>query len=75
MTCKHIEWVHPKPYFDEWTGETVYPDPYTLSTTVDIDISRYKCTQCGEVFYYTGAWQRYHEDGVYCLGSEEVKRK
>ena len=36
----------------------------------DIDIGRFQCTQCGEVMYYTGAWQKFHEEGTPCLGSD-----
>jgi hypothetical protein len=44
MTCTHQQWVYPEPYEDDWTGEVVYPQAYTVSTTEDIDIGRYKCT-------------------------------
>ena len=70
MTCTHQKWVYPEPYEDDWTGEVIYPQAYTVSTTEDIDIGRYKCTQCGEVFYYTGLWRRYFEEGVPCPGVE-----
>ena len=35
-----------------------------VSTTVDIDLHRYKCTQCGKVMYYSGAAREYYETGV-----------
>jgi hypothetical protein len=41
----------------EWEYKTEY-------TTVDIDLHRYKCTQCGEVMYYSGAAREYYETGV-----------
>lgn len=34
----------------------------TVSTYEDIDIGRYRCTQCGEVFYYTGLWKKHWEE-------------
>jgi hypothetical protein len=43
------------------TGEWVYE---TVSTTVDIDLHRYKCTQCDEIMYYSGRARDYHENGV-----------
>jgi len=48
------------------------------STTEDLDIGCYRCTQCGEVLYYTGLWRAFHEQGVPCPGSEGLlpqKRK
>jgi hypothetical protein len=39
-----------------WEYETRY-------TTVDIDLHRYKCTQCGEIMYYSGRARQYHEEG------------
>jgi hypothetical protein len=42
------------------TGEWEYD---TVSTTVDIDLHRYKCTQCGEIMYYSGRAREYYEEG------------
>lgn len=35
----------------------------TESTTVDVDLHRYKCTQCGEIMYYSDAARRHYESG------------
>jgi len=66
MSCTHQRtvdrWVEDEDWHEQhsamghWERETV-------STTVDIDIGRYKCTQCGEVMYYTGTWRK-HWEGV-----------
>lgn len=49
----------------DWDGEDCsYWEYGSVSTCVDIDTHRYKCTQCNEVFYYSGAAKAYHEDGV-----------
>jgi hypothetical protein len=62
--CNHqytqSRWV--SEYEDDWG--TVIQGHYeyeTVSTTVDIDTGRYKCTQCGEVMYYTGTWRKHWE--------------
>jgi hypothetical protein len=66
MSCTHQTtkefWV------DEFENDWGYTEPghwerETVSTTVDIDTGRYKCTQCGEVMYYTGTWRK-HWEGV-----------
>ena len=41
-------------------------ESYTVSTTEDIDLHRYRCTQCGLVMYYSGAARSYYEKGVAC---------
>jgi hypothetical protein len=49
-------------YFgEEIDGEWEYK---TESTTVDIDLHRYKCTMCNEVFYYSGRARDYYEKGI-----------
>lgn len=55
----------------EWVSEEETPygiEPghwryETVPTTEDIDTGRYRCTQCGEVMYYTGLWREHWEDG------------
>jgi hypothetical protein len=67
MSCNHQRtkstWVDD----DEWSpndgGSTGYWQYETVQTTVDIDLHRYKCTQCGEVMYYSGRAREYYEDG------------
>lgn len=41
-----------------------WEDDIETSTTVDIDLHRYKCTQCGEVMYYSQAARNYYENGI-----------
>ncbi len=49
-------------YEDDWGTEVQGEWEYeTVNTTVDIDIGRYKCTQCGKVMYYTGLWREHWE--------------
>ena len=32
------------------------------STEVDMDIGRFRCTQCGKIGYYTGTWRNHYEN-------------
>jgi hypothetical protein len=59
--CTHDSWFHPPIYQDDYTGEWVTPVSYKRSTTEDIDTGRFRCTQCGKVFYYTGRWKEHYE--------------
>jgi hypothetical protein len=65
MSCKHERTVSRYVEEEDWyhggtTGKWEYT---TESTTVDIDLHRYKCTQCGLVMYYSGRARAYYEDG------------
>ncbi len=44
------------------------------STYVDLDIGRFKCSQCGEIGYYTGHWKKFFEEGIPCPGSDNIRR-
>lgn len=69
MSCNHqrttSRWVGEENWYDDGssmhTGEWEYE---TVSTIVDIDLHRYKCTQCGEIMYYSGRARDYYEKGV-----------
>ena len=66
MSCNHQRhterWVEEE---DWYSGEIVGGWEYnTEITTVDIDLHRYKCTQCGQVMYYSSAAREYYETGV-----------
>lgn len=73
--CTHTEWVYPPPRHDEFSGEliTTMEQAYERNTYEDIDIGRFKCTQCGEVGYYTGHWRDFFEKGTPCFGSDRVE--
>jgi hypothetical protein len=65
MSCSHEKetsrWVEEENWY---TGETEGRWEWsTQSTTVDIDLHRYKCTQCGLVMYYSGRARAYYEEG------------
>jgi hypothetical protein len=65
MSCNHQitrSWWITCDYFGEETeGHYEYETEYT---TVDLDTHRYKCTQCKEIMYYSGAAREYYETGV-----------
>lgn len=66
MSCTHeretSRWVEEENWY---TGEVEGRWEWsTQSTTVDIDLHRYKCTMCNEVFYYSGRARQYHEEGT-----------
>lgn len=66
MKCEHSkvisQWINE--YVDDW-GTTVdgHWEYYTDSTIEDIDLHRYRCTQCGEVMYYSGRAKEHYEEG------------
>ena len=45
-------------------GETYDWESTTESTMVDLDLHRYQCTQCREIFYYSGRAKEFHENGI-----------
>ena len=67
MSCKHYSrtqhWIDGA--FNDWTGEydSGHWEWEEKSTTVDIDLHRYKCTMCGEIMYYSGRAKEYYEEG------------
>lgn len=72
--CNHIDRVKVPDYPDidaedqspTWSWEE-------RSTMEDIDTGRMRCTMCGEIEYYTGAWKDFWEKGIPCLGSAKYK--
>lgn len=65
MTCTHTRdtsrWVTVDYFGEEIDGEWEYD---SVPTTVDIDLHRYQCTQCKEIFYYSGRARDYYEKGI-----------
>lgn len=67
MTCTHTKEV--REWVDEYEiGWGMYEPSHwhysTQYTTEDIDLHRYRCTQCGEVMYYSGRARDYFEKGI-----------
>ena len=67
MSCNHqsTRQYYVEDFVNDW-GDTEpgHWEWETVSTTVDIDLHRYKCTQCKQVMYYSGAAREYYETGV-----------
>lgn len=65
MACTHsITTVENHGWECDWTGE--WTDDWkqvTNSTMEDIDLHRMRCTQCGEIGYYSSAARAFHERG------------
>lgn len=65
MNCSHqrtqSHWVTRDYFGEETEGQWEYE---TIHTTEDIDLHRYRCTQCKEIMYYSGAAREYYETGV-----------
>jgi hypothetical protein len=66
MTCPHstIKWTqvivnHDIDYEPVWENVKEVVD-----TTEDVDLHRYKCTQCGELFYYSERARLFFEQGI-----------
>lgn len=63
MACSHTEekayWVED----DFWGDGHGWWEYETKGTYEDIDLGRYRCTRCYEIFYYTGKWKEHHEGG------------
>ncbi|QIN95209.1 hypothetical protein DLP3_046 [Stenotrophomonas phage vB_SmaS_DLP_3] len=63
MSCTHERrrWVEVAPFPED-------PDYTTREeeveyTVVDLDLHRYKCTQCGKVMYYSESARKMYEGG------------
>ncbi len=65
--CDHFETVGGESYaYTDAYGETQtgWTQGGTRSTTVDLDTHRYRCTQCGEIGYYSHAARQFYEKDV-----------
>lgn len=67
MSCNHQRTI--QRWVSEFENDWGYVEPgrwehETVSSTVDIDVHRYQCTQCGQIMYYSGAAKEYYETGV-----------
>ena len=66
MACTHTRdtsrWIDE--YEDHWGTIEGHWEYSTENTYVDIDLHRYKCTMCNEVFYYSGRARDYYEKGI-----------
>lgn len=67
MPCTHTRdtsrWVEDDDWYENCTA-TGHWEYDSVSTTVDLDLHRYQCTQCKEIFYYSGRARDYYEKGI-----------
>jgi hypothetical protein len=72
--CDHQVWVdgywedHPElDAMDEeegvYSNHSEWIDGYHQSTFVDVDLHRMRCTQCGEISYYSSRAREHFEEG------------
>lgn len=57
---------------DPWGGTETQWVPSSRWTFEELGIGAFRCTQCGEVMFYTGKWKRFYENGEPCSGSSLV---
>ncbi len=76
--CQH---THPEQWHDVLYTHPVTGETYTdrasdggRTAYEDISLGRMRCSLCGHIDYYTGAWRDYYEHGVPCVGSAGVSR-
>lgn len=71
---RHVEgaWVEYDEEMD--THRTGYwEEGYQERTIEDIDLHRYRCTQCGTIFYYSDAAERHYEEGEHNNVTESIE--
>ena len=66
ISCKHQRQVEVKtPVYNNYTGDESIDVSWVWECTFeDIDIHRYKCTQCGEIGYISGGANDYYTKGI-----------
>ena len=64
MTCTHTSFRMVKGSYNEW-DDSYDPDySESYSTTEDVDLHRFRCTQCNLMMYYSGRARDYYEKGI-----------
>lgn len=62
--CTHTRRKMENQGYEDWEGD--WHDDWRqveVWTYVDVDLHRYKCTQCGEIFYYSSRARDFYEAG------------
>jgi hypothetical protein len=64
--CKHQRLLEIKtPVYNQYTGDESVDIRWEWEDTfTDIDLHRFKCTQCGEIGYYSEAAENYYTKGI-----------
>lgn len=65
MICSHeFSYWETDTWEDDYGNEHHDNNLITESYYEDLDLHRYHCTKCKEVFYYSQAAKEYHQDGI-----------
>jgi hypothetical protein len=64
MACTHTRTIPGHWEDGEYSDDSEWVHEYEKSTVVDVDLHRYKCTQCGQMMYYSKAARDYYERGI-----------
>lgn len=63
--CDHRVYFWETRSYEDWNGDIQEDQVYESEMTYeDMDLHRYRCTQCGQIFYYSQAAKEYYEDGI-----------
>ncbi len=66
--CTHTQakriWVDDEWDEDEEPTISGHWEHDVVGTAVHLDLHRYKCNQCGEIMYYSGAARDYYENNI-----------
>lgn len=63
--CDHRVYFWETSSYEDWNGDIQEENKFMSEMTFeDLDLHRYHCTQCKEIFYYSGAARAYYEDGI-----------
>lgn len=65
MTCSHeYSYWETEHWVDDYGNDHCDTKQVSESYYRDIDLHRYKCTQCNKIFYYSQAASDYYEKGI-----------
>lgn len=65
MQCDHLESRYEEIKWVDWGGEEQVDGEWKQYPSVeDVDLHRYRCTKCGQVFYYSSRARQHFEEGV-----------
>jgi hypothetical protein len=68
--CAHITVVRVDGGRHPITDEELQDEWVKIFTFLDYGMGRFRCTQCGEINYYTSAWRDFYERGTWCSGAD-----
>lgn len=62
--CTHTKYEEVDEGYEDWDGNW-QPDirVYEVGTYEDVDLHRFRCTQCGKIRYYSSRAEAFYEEG------------